>query len=170
MLLNPPTVEFMDGAQVVGSWRGHTLAIWEGTLTLRAAEAAARVVRRNVRARPRGSAYVAVLGSSLELPDAEFRQVFIQLGQELRDELRCIAAIIEGKGFVASALRGVVTGIGLAARLDHPLRCFATAEEAALWVAGTLQDGGANLGSPAEMRRAFALLGDRRTPEVRERP
>lgn len=169
MLLDPPTVEFTDGAQVLGSWRGHTLAIWEGTPTRTAAEVAARVIRRNVRARPRGSAYVAVLGPSLELPDAEFRQVFIRLEVELRDELQCTAAIIEGKGFAASALRAVTTGIGLAARHRTPLRCFTTVEEAALWVAAKLQGSGANLGSPAELRRAFTLLGDRGMLGMRER-
>ncbi len=158
MLQDPPTVDATDAAQVIGTWRGHTLVIWAGTPTLKAAEAAARVIRRNVRLKPRRSAYFAMLRHGLDLPDAGFRQVFIQLGQDLRDELECIAVIIEGNGFVASALRGVVTGIGIAARLRYPLRCFASVEDAGEWVRTRLYRSGGSLGSPAELKVAFGLL------------
>jgi hypothetical protein len=83
---------------------------------------------------------------------------FTQLGADMS----CIAVAVEGRGFTASAMRAAVTGIGLAVRLQFPLSCFATLDEAALWASKETTRRGGSLGTVAEVLAAFTALRARR--------
>jgi hypothetical protein len=92
------------------------------------AEAQARAQARS----KKKLAAISIVGPG-PLPDAEVRRV----SEELNDAdvpLVCIAIVIEMRGFVGSAIRGVITGLSLLKRSSFPRKVFDTSEAALPWL------------------------------------
>ena len=85
---------------------------WFGPADAAAARALARVTS-DVIARQQGQRFsnVHLIDRRVRIPDAETRGVLVQLGHETAGHLACVGVIIEGEGFWASAVRGVITGL-----------------------------------------------------------
>jgi hypothetical protein len=147
-----------DACHCAAIWRGHLLVIWYGEVSAESASMIARRVIETARANPKRAAYIPILRDSVRLPSAAVRNIWIHLGRQLGDSLNSIAVIIEGKGFIASGTRAIVTGLGLTARAAFPLHTFATIEEAANWVRLRVQSAGGSFGTPFELAEAFAAL------------
>jgi hypothetical protein len=150
-----------DDDAVLATWRGHVFALWRVS-SAAAAEDLARVVLSCARARPGRVAYLAVIPPSVPLPDAAARAIYAKLGRDVGSNLACIGVVVEGRGFVASAMRMAVTSIGLAARASFPLVCFADLDEAARWASEKVARKGGELGSVSDVGAAFAAMRARR--------
>jgi hypothetical protein len=163
-LQTPATPEIVcdDDDAIIATWRGHVLALWHGASTVAAAERLERVALDCTRKNPGRVAYLALINASVPLPDAGARAVYARLGRQLGTSIACISVVLEGRGFVASAMRAAVTGIGLAARISFPLACFAELDEAASWASQSVARRGGVLGSVSEVRAAFAAMRQRR--------
>jgi hypothetical protein len=153
-----PEIFCDDDDAIIAAWRGHVLALWHGTSTVTAAERLERVALDCARKNPGRVAYLALINASVPLPDAGARAVYARLGRELGTRMACIAVVVEGRGFVASAMRAAITGIGLTARVSFPLACFAELDEAAQWASQNVARRGGVLGSASEVGAAFAAL------------
>lgn len=167
MISAAPTIISADGDHVVAEWQGHTLAMFGRNVTVEGAQSLRRTVVRLARANPGRSAYLSMLHASLEIPSEAVRSVYVQLGREIDGQLNCIAVVVGGAGFTAAALRAVVTGIGIAARVSFPLRTFSTLDVAAAWVRSRVASAGAELGTDVEIKRAFAMMAERQASRAR---
>lgn len=79
-------------------------------------------------------ASIDVAGSS----DAARREV-TALAREANAYVRATAAVVEGDGFVAAALRSAGTGIALLARPSYPVKYFPSIEKGAAFLAPHLK-------------------------------
>lgn len=147
-----------DSCHCAALWRGHLLVLWYGETSLEAALMVARSLLNAARARPKHTAYIAVLSDSLRLPSAEVREVWVQLRKQIGGDLNSITVIVEGRGFSAAGVRGMVTGIGMASRAPYPMRAFPTIEEAASWAKLRVESAGGSLGAPFELAEALDTL------------
>ncbi|MCX4242588.1 hypothetical protein [Paraliomyxa miuraensis] len=76
------------------------------------------------------------------LPPADARKEAEEIARITRDAVMLQAQIVEGRGFVAAALRAVLAGVALAARAPHPIKVFGTLEDGLPWIQQQLRRGG----------------------------
>lgn len=84
---------------------------------------------------PGEAAILCVIEPTSEPPPQELREAAAQLLTRLGPQLRCVAFVIEGSGFRAAMIRGVLSGIEFLRRSTYPTRYFAEVGRAAAWVA-----------------------------------
>lgn len=102
---------------------------------------------------PGEAAILCVIEPTSEPPPQALRQAASALLSELGPKLRCVAYVIEGSGFRAAMIRGVLSGIELVRRSSYPARYFATVAQAAAWVAVTTNSGSLQLAEAAQQLR-----------------
>jgi hypothetical protein len=85
---------------------------------------------------PGEASILCVIEPTSEPPPQQLRDAATNLLVELGPKLRCVAYVIEGTGFRAAMIRGVLSGIELVRRnKTYPARYFATVGQASAWIA-----------------------------------
>jgi hypothetical protein len=151
-----------DGEALVGLWRNVLVLAFRDQPT---AEGLRRMgaVQRDVAARfPGGYAALAML-PMVRRPamTRELREEAERLTSSSPPELRAVAEVIDGKGFLAATLRSVATSMVMLTRPAWPMRVFAGVEPAAAWLA-TWVDREARASAPR--RLVEAIRGSLATP------
>jgi hypothetical protein len=124
------------GGMLVASCEDCVVSVLSRNLTLAGVNALgvelSRLVERYGSAR-----YFSVVteGRVREQPGARSAMTFV-LNKHTK-QLRRAAIVVEGTGFVVTAVRSVITGIHMASSATHPLRVFSTVDPALAW----LEDG-----------------------------
>jgi hypothetical protein len=80
-------------------------------------------------------ACLTIIEEKVELPNAESRTAVANIFRFNLEHIVCSANVMEGEGFRAAAVRGVVTGITLVARQPFPNHVFSSVTQAARWIA-----------------------------------
>lgn len=81
-----------------------------------------------------GLRFIIVIPASVSIPGADVRTEIVEFLRTGADSLRAVAAVIEGTGLRASAIRSVSTGASLAARSRIPMKVFKNVADAAAWM------------------------------------
>jgi len=116
-------------------WAFHNVMVvsWSGT----AADAVRRLApiadRLLTRTRADKLSFVHLVPNNLAMPDAATRAALLELGHAYGDRTACIAVIVSGTGFWASAIRSVITGIRVLAPRAFDLRMHASLPELLQW-------------------------------------
>jgi hypothetical protein len=121
------------GVFSVRGWRNLAICVWTGQATGPAAEQVKRTMDRPD-AHGMCQSFVHVIHNKLPLPDSAARQVFMSLLKERSDTLACIAVVVLGTGFWASAMRNAVIGLRVFAPSNFEFRVFGTCEEVVAWL------------------------------------
>jgi hypothetical protein len=87
---------------------------------------------------PGEASILCVIEPTSEPPPQELREAAAALLTRLGPQLRCVAFVIEGSGFRAAMIRGVLSGIEFLRRSTYPTRYFAEVGRAAAWVASEM--------------------------------
>jgi hypothetical protein len=77
--------------------------------------------------------FVHVIANKLELPNADTRTALLHNTERLVDRTACVAVVLSGAGFWASAMRSFVTGFRVLAPRSFDLRVHAAALELLDW-------------------------------------
>lgn len=80
-----------------------------------------------------------VIESAAKPPSDEIRAATSRALHSVGPDMLAMAHVIEGKGFVAAALRGAVTTLSLLNRFPFPIHAFGEVDEAASWLSERLQ-------------------------------
>ena len=91
-------------------------------------------IRRMKADAPDGSAFLVVLRSDVPPPPETARALIKRVFQEFSKVVVAGAMVVEGRGFVGSALRSVLTMLSVAARPSYPLKVFSSVSEACDWL------------------------------------
>jgi hypothetical protein len=101
------------------------------------------------------------------LPPGDIRPALGDLIQRFDKRLAAAAIIYEENGFMATAVRSIVTGICMVSRTTHPSRVFANAVNACAWVGAALPGPGAPRHSELlQSLRELRLMGRPSAPAV----
>jgi hypothetical protein len=109
------------------------VAIWTGQATGPAAELVVQTLERP-EARGGRQSFVHVIHNQLPLPDAEAREVFMRTMKDYAPRLACIAIVVLGSGFWASAMRNAVIGMRVFAPRGFEFRVFGSCAEVVEWL------------------------------------
>lgn len=129
------------GAQIHESTRDHVALSWsnlacvvfKGTTTLGGVRAIQRVYDETWAKNPEGIYMMTIVEDRAPLPVVEVRDALATFLAGGAGKTIFSAVVQEGTGFRAAAVRGVVTGLAMVARMPYPHRVFGTPTEAARW-------------------------------------
>jgi hypothetical protein len=139
--LAPERLEILTagGRDLVGLWQNVLVLAFRSAPSveqLRALEG----IQRDVAARfPHGYVSLAVLPGLSRPLDAEVRDSALALTASSPPELRAVAMVIDGRGFLAATTRSLATGIVLLTRPRWPVKIFPGVEPAAAWLASWVE-------------------------------
>lgn len=148
-----PVLTYRAPEVLLATVPGQVLAVWTDAPTVASVEALGRALEGQL-ALGLEPTYLGLVVGGVSLPGEPARKAFGALLRRLQGRMPAMAMVVRGEGFGASAVRGVITGLGLAARNKLPLQCFAEVEPAAHWLccfASSRQSPRAVLESVAEL-------------------
>jgi hypothetical protein len=122
------------GINQVWLWRNIMFVAWQGQAEAELVRKLGPLTRELLpRTRAQKLSYIHLVRNSLALPDAETRDALLDLSREYVHQTACVAAIIEGGGFWASAIRGFITGIRVLAPRELSVRMHKSTTELLAW-------------------------------------
>lgn len=147
----------VDGLTLLG-WRNVQIASWTVQATVELVEQLAAQSAKFHKRHPEGVSVVHVISKGPALPDSETRERFSTLLHAHSSKLACVAVVLDGRGFWASAVRGFLVGIRLVAPRTFTMQVFSTPQEVAEWLPGPHEERtGVGL-APADLVRAIEAV------------
>lgn len=113
------------GHYVFGSWSNVLIAYWQHQADGASIKHLVSVCDELVKAHPHGISIIHMVREGAGLPDAAAREGLARMGDRFAHETACLAVVLMGAGFWASALQSVITGIRLIAPPRPSLMRFA---------------------------------------------
>jgi hypothetical protein len=130
-------IELVGGTPDVNQvwlWRNVLVVSWLGKPTPESANRLGPMVEELL---PRIAAeklsFIHLVPNNLPLPEADTRQALLDLSRAYTQLTACVAVIIAGGGFWASAIRDFVTGIRVLAPRDFDVRMYKSVSELLGW-------------------------------------
>ena len=115
-------------------WRNVFVISWLGKPTPESASSLGPLVEELM---PRIAAeklsFIHLVPNNLPLPEADTREALLALSRTYKQITACVAVIIAGGGFWASAIRGFVTGIRVLAPREFDVRMYKSISELLSW-------------------------------------
>jgi hypothetical protein len=146
------------GAFLFAEWMDFTIFVWTAPATPVAVARltqATEPIYKECSASGRRISNVHLISSGLRPPEGEARDQLIALMKQRAEQRACIAVIVDGMGFWASALRSFVTGIRFVSTRAFPLGIHGNIDEAMQWLPATHET---KTGTPVDregLRRAI---------------
>jgi hypothetical protein len=126
--LLPPAVSFF-------AFNNVTVVVWHATPEPLSVERLRLVSERRRKQHPKGLSVVHLVQTSpIELPDGPTRQAFARVIKEGRETLALVAVVVPVGGFMASAVRGLLTGIRVASRGSFEMGLYSDLEDLVRWL------------------------------------
>jgi hypothetical protein len=121
------------GVLTIRAWKNIGLCTWSGAAV---APVVATLVEATEKLRSPGRrvSFVHLIPDKLALPDAEARSAFIRLMKDYQSDLACIAIVVGGTGFWASAMRNAIIGLRVFAPRSFEFRLHGSVEEVVEWL------------------------------------
>ena len=115
-------------------WRNVSITMWTDQATLEAGERVLRVSRELNEEFPEGRSQVMIVADGTMPPDTAASELLTEIYNPKLSRIVCIAAVLEGSGFWASAIRGRMTSMRIAGGGAMAIRTQDTVEEVASWL------------------------------------
>lgn len=126
-------IEIEPGTCCVGSWANITLTRWVGRGTAPAVERVGRVGDEVRTQYPAGTSAIHLIAEGAGMPTPEAREGLIKLMNRKTDRLGCVAVVVGGSGFWASAIRSLITGMRAVSSRAYELKLAGSIEEVVAW-------------------------------------
>jgi hypothetical protein len=136
-------------------WQNVAINIWTSQPTAPAVQVLTELTELSLSECPGGLASIHWLDQGVSLPTSEARVGLGELAKQYERHLICVAVLLSGSGFWASATRSALTGIMLLAPRSFSLRFFGDAFELCTFIARELARRGP---SPVELERLLAVV------------
>jgi hypothetical protein len=116
-------------------WRDVFIILWRKQTTMEGVERLMELCNAFAAERPHFF-LLTVVEMNAPLPEAKVRERLATFLAQHGQKIKRSAVVFEGSGFRAAAVRGVVTGLTMLARMPYPHKVFAASREAAGWMRG----------------------------------
>jgi hypothetical protein len=90
--------------------------------------------------RKQGLGVIVVIEPTAEIPNEETRRAAAEAARSISEHLQAAAIVVLGDGFWASAMRGLITALGLMTAQRYPQRSFRYESEAVDWILQVLNE------------------------------
>ena len=153
-----PSLEVLTserGRCVFYAYKNITVAVWTGQAEENAARATERAARAMVARHSAGRSFVAFVLDGLPGPTPEATRVFTE-AMGSREGLAHVAYVLEGSGFWASGLRGMINNAHRESGAKARLLVATTIEDVAAWLAPRHEQATGVAVSEEELRSVLA--------------
>jgi hypothetical protein len=116
------------------SWKNVMITCWSRRATGPAVERVTLAREAMEREHPEGVSVVYLIADNAGLPTPEARAGAKQLMARFRHKRACLALVVQGAGFWASAMRGAITGARLLIPDAFPMRICGDVAEVVDWL------------------------------------
>jgi hypothetical protein len=133
----PETLEFLDGEPGtcrIAVLRNVMIVHWTSRATGTAAAKVAAAFEHVLERYPTGSSAVHIISDKAGVPTPEGRAALMQIMTERATKIACVAVVVGGTGFWASAMRSFITGMRFMTPRNFEFRFHGTAAEALAWL------------------------------------
>jgi hypothetical protein len=96
---------------IITEWKNVSMVVWGTQATIPLVNKLRETGVAFIGRHPEGISAVHIIASGVPLPDSATRAELNRLTDVLAESLACIATVLEGSGFWASAMHSFVTGI-----------------------------------------------------------
>jgi hypothetical protein len=111
------------------------ITVWLGRLDAKSASVLAQVTRDTMkRLGNQRASSIHMINPRVKLPDADARSALVEIMQESGASVACVAIIVEGSGFWASALRGFITSVRVLGPRSYNLHEHGSIAEVVKWL------------------------------------
>jgi serine/threonine protein kinase len=129
-----PEIVACDRDHCIGTWRNFLLVLWRGQTRVVSVEATRPVLEQLARRSPNSVGMISIVEDHAPAPSAEARAAIARLFASVAKDVVASAVAVEGTGFRAAFVRGVVTSLTMLARQPFPHKVFPGLQEAAAWL------------------------------------
>lgn len=146
-----------DGC-VMAVWKNISIVVWGTQATLPLVDELAKVSDKVLAVHPKVSS-IQIIRNTAAIPDSETRAALEKVVEKYYERMHCVALVVEGAGFWASAMRGFETGLLLLQRHRENVstKTFATSAEVGKWLCPKQQEQGVSIDGE-ELGRVLAEL------------
>jgi hypothetical protein len=110
------------------------ITCWSQRATGPAIEKVAQLREQMDRDHPEGVSVVYLIANDAGLPTPEARAGVKELMARFSNKRACLAILVQGEGFWASAMRAVITGVRILVPLNFPMQIFSGVNELVAWL------------------------------------
>lgn len=129
----PATLHIATRDHIIATWANAVILVWRNETTLAGVSAVQKVYDELAALHPQGIFLVTVVEFGAPMPPPEVRDALAVFLANGSGRMILSAVAHEGTGFRAAAVRSVVTGLAVLAKLPYPHKVFATVDEASAW-------------------------------------
>ena len=147
----------VEGECTLHAWNAVFVVAWEGPTTIagmRRIDSAMQSLRGTHSA---VSAVHFMQGQPI-LPSAELREEFNRVAKAHQRAIACTAILDNRAGFVASAIKAVITGVGMIAGARHDMRLFSELSPLVDWVVAKHREHAGVLLDVSALREALTTV------------
>jgi hypothetical protein len=133
----PKSLEFLEqepGVCSIASLHNVMIVSWSSRGTAPAVEKVAQVSHRMATKSQRGFSAIHLIADQAGLPTPEARTGLVKIMSEFAPHLACVAVVVGGTGFWASAMRSFVTGMRFVSPRSFDLRLHGTTADVLKWL------------------------------------
>jgi hypothetical protein len=149
-------IETEPGTCCAGAWANVTITRWQSRATGPAVERVLRVSSEIRAAYPSGISSIHIIREGAAMPTPEGRAGLVKLMNAHADQLACVAIVVGGSGFWASAIRSLVTGMRTVSSRAYQLRLFGSIDGVVAWLPALHTQRTGIAVDPDEFARALA--------------
>lgn len=115
-------------------WRNLFVIVDDGTIDPSEYTVPARMIHAQAKEyAPRGLACVVIIPEHSKPPPEATRKAIDEVLANLGADLKCLAWVVEGRGFASAAVRGALTGLSMIRRRPYPTNVESNLESALAW-------------------------------------
>ena len=133
-LADPTLLDHEAGVVSLYGAENITFIVWHGQPNEHAVDRLHRITERRRRQFPNGISVVHVVKGNIALPDQTTREAFVRLMKSSNGALACVAVVVGGTGFWASAARSLITSLRVLARGEFDMRLHGEIAEVVKWL------------------------------------
>lgn len=137
----PAMIHDVEKDHLMVTWKNVVVAIYKHETTVAGVASVKRVYNTCAAAHPGGVFLITIVEQGAPMPPSEVRDLLANFLEVGSGKTLMSAVVHEGSGFRAAAVRSVVTGLAMLARLSYPHQVFGSVEVAARWFASASASG-----------------------------
>jgi hypothetical protein len=115
---------------LLATWGNVLIAVWRRETTMSGVQSAIRCYEEHAYQHPDGVLLLTIVEEGAPLPETAVRRELARLLDRGAGRTKKSAVVFEGSGFRAAAVRSVITGLALFAKVPYPHRVFGKVEDA----------------------------------------
>ncbi len=130
----PPNIIYDANGLTFATWHNLQFVVWSAQGTLERCAKLEELSAVAVQAHPEGSSSVHVVIQNTPLPEAAARAKLAELTKRFAPQVACIGTVLEGSGFIVSALQSFIISIHALSNRPFKTRTCDSIAEIAKWL------------------------------------